>query len=157
MLIDAGFSHPVKRLWEYYITSSVSAPLHSSQGQRPCCILHDITLHTSDYTLSSPNPPPPPSPPRRSLQLTQSDSSISLFLHRKKPTHTQFISLNLVFIVRLCTTFWHFSGFFLINPFLGFGPFWMLCSSWHNRQQHAANALPSLYLCMFIRPSPDAL
>lgn len=153
MLIDAGFSHPVKRLWEYYITSSVSAPLHSSQGQRPCCILHDITLHTSDYTLSSPNPPPPPGALCSSLKVILP----SVYFYTGKSRHTQFISLNLVFIVRLWTTFWHFSGFFLINPFLGFGPFWMLCSSWHNRQQHAANALPSLYLCMFIRPSPDAL
>lgn len=37
-LIDAGFSRLVEKLWEYYISSSVSALLHSSSSehQGPC-------------------------------------------------------------------------------------------------------------------------
>lgn len=93
-----------KRLWEYYITSCVSAPLHSWQG--PCCTLHDITLHTSDCTLSSlhlcmfssPFYPPERFPQLLASLSCQSDSSVWLFLHRKSRRNTRFINRSLVFI-----------------------------------------------------------
>lgn len=143
-----------KRLWEYYITSCVSALLHSWQG--PCCTLHDITLHTSDCTLSSlhlcmfssPFYPPEHFPQLFASLPCQSDSSVWLFLHRKSRRNTRFINRSLVFIFGGSAALSRSVSFcFCVIHFLG------LVSILDAR--HTVNSLPSLCIYTFIPPPDD--